>query len=127
MEHYVKEFMKNGINGPLNWYRLRKINWEEETKMPDGNKTVIKQPTLYIFATRDEVLTKDLAMGMQMSNIDIARFHRNASGGAAAHAAHVTRYLRQRKEIERLEKLYNTHINTPFSQDGALPWELYSR
>ncbi|KAK2590381.1 hypothetical protein QQS21_011934 [Conoideocrella luteorostrata] len=69
----------------------------------------------------------DLAMGMQMSNIDIGRFHRNAPGGAAAHAGNVTRYLRQRKEINRLEKLYNTHINTPFSQDGALPWELYSR
>ncbi|KAG6270948.1 hypothetical protein E4U49_004959 [Claviceps purpurea] len=69
----------------------------------------------------------DLAMGMQMSNIDIARFHRNAPGGASAHAGNVTRYLRQRKEIDRLEKLYNTHINTPFSQDGALPWELYSR
>ncbi|KFG85050.1 putative RNA binding effector protein [Metarhizium anisopliae] len=69
----------------------------------------------------------DLAMGMQMSNIDIGRFHRNAPGGAAAHAGNVTRYLRQRKEIDRLEKLYNTHINTPFSQDGALPWELYSR
>ncbi|KYK55038.1 RNA binding effector protein [Drechmeria coniospora] len=69
----------------------------------------------------------DLAMGMQMSNIDIARFHRTAPSGAAAHAANVTRYLRQRKEIERLEKLYHTHINTPCSQDGALPWELYSR
>ncbi|KAH7161382.1 hypothetical protein EDB81DRAFT_643875 [Dactylonectria macrodidyma] len=69
----------------------------------------------------------DLAMGMQMSNLDIARFHRTAPAGAAAHAGYVTRYLRQRKEIERLEKLYNTHINTPFSQDGALPWELYSR
>ncbi|KAF5009408.1 hypothetical protein FDECE_4375 [Fusarium decemcellulare] len=69
----------------------------------------------------------DLAMGMQMSNLDIARFHRNAPGGAATHAGNVTRYLRQRKEIERLEKLYNTHINTPFSEGGALPWELYSR
>jgi polyribonucleotide nucleotidyltransferase len=69
----------------------------------------------------------DLAIGIQMSNIDIGRLHRNAPGGAATHAAYVTRYMRQRKEIERLEKLYNTHINTPFSQDGALPWELYSR
>lgn len=69
----------------------------------------------------------DLAMGMQMSNIDISRSHRNAPGGAAAHAANITRYLRQRREIERLEKAYNTHINTPFSSDGALPWELYSR
>jgi len=69
----------------------------------------------------------DLAMNMQCSNIDCSRFHRQAPGGAAAHARNVTRYLRQRKEIERLEKLYNTHINTPFSQDGALPWELYAR
>jgi phosphate starvation-inducible protein PhoH len=69
----------------------------------------------------------DLAMGMQMSNFDIGRFHRNAPGGAAAHAGNLTRYLRQRREIDRLEKLYNTHINTPFSEGGALPWELYSR
>lgn len=69
----------------------------------------------------------DMAMGMQMSNIDVARFHRNAPCGAAVHAGFVTRYLRHRKEIDRLEKLYNAHINTPFSPDGALPWELYSR
>ncbi|KAL2018258.1 hypothetical protein VTK56DRAFT_1012 [Thermocarpiscus australiensis] len=69
----------------------------------------------------------DLAMNMQCSNVDITRFHRQAPGGAAAHARNVTRYLRQRKEIERLEKLYNVHFNTPFSQEGALHWELYSR
>ncbi|KAF4122816.1 KH domain [Geosmithia morbida] len=69
----------------------------------------------------------DLAMGMQMSNLDISRFHRNAPGGAAFHAGLVTRYLRHRREVERLERLYNTHINTPFSEGGALPWELYSR
>lgn len=69
----------------------------------------------------------DLAMNMQCSNIDISRFHRQAPGGAAVHARNVTRYLRQVKEIERLEKLYNVHFNTPFSDQGALPWELYSR
>ncbi|SPQ23207.1 a8852464-1541-4619-8e94-c6269f546201 [Thermothielavioides terrestris] len=69
----------------------------------------------------------DLAMNMQCSNIDISRFHRQAPGGAAAHARNVTRYLRQRKELERLEKEYNVHVNTPFSEEGALPWELYSR
>ncbi len=69
----------------------------------------------------------DLAMNMQCSNIDISRFHRQAPGGAAAHARNVTRYLRQRDEIKRLEDLYNVHFNTPFTEDGALPWELYSR
>ncbi len=69
----------------------------------------------------------DLANNMQMSNYDISRLHRQASGGAAAHARLVTRYLRDRKEIERLEKQYSTHINTPFTNEGALPWEFYSR
>lgn len=69
----------------------------------------------------------DLAMGMQCSNYDISRFHRQAPGSAAAHARNVTRYLRERKEIERLEKAYQAHINTPFTSEGALPWELYSR
>lgn len=69
----------------------------------------------------------DLATSMQCSNIDISRFHRQAPGGAAAHARNVTRYLRERKEIERLEKQYNVHFNTPFTSEGASPWELYSR
>lgn len=69
----------------------------------------------------------DLAMNMQSSNIDLSRFYRQAPGGAAAHARNVTRYLRERREIERLEKLHNVHFNTPFSTEGALPWELYAR
>ncbi|CAK7265494.1 hypothetical protein SEPCBS119000_001540 [Sporothrix epigloea] len=69
----------------------------------------------------------DLAMGMQCSNFDISRLHRQAPGSAAAHARNVTRYLRQRKEIERLEREYQSHINTPFTNEGALSWELYSR
>jgi hypothetical protein len=69
----------------------------------------------------------DLAMNMQSSNIDISRFHRQAPGGASQHARNLTRYLRQKKELERLEKQHSVHINTPFSDDGVLPWELYSR
>ena len=71
--------------------------------------------------------TIDLAMNMQCSNIDISRFHRQAPGGAAAHARNVTRYLQQKRELERLEKDYAVHVNTPFSEAGALPWELYAR
>jgi rRNA processing protein Krr1/Pno1 len=71
--------------------------------------------------------TVALAMDMQFSNIDISRFHRQAPNGAAVHARYVTRYLQDKRELERLEKLYNVHFNTPFSEQGALPWELYSR
>ncbi|KAK3350134.1 hypothetical protein B0T25DRAFT_592141 [Lasiosphaeria hispida] len=90
----------------------------------DDSVTIVGPPD-HIQAGLDRAM--DLAMNMQCSNIDISRFHRQAPGGAAAHARNVTRYLRQRKEIERLEKMYNVHFNTPFTEEGALPWELYSR
>ena len=69
----------------------------------------------------------DLAMNMQCSNIDISRFYRQAPGSAAAHARNVTRYFRDRKAIEQLEKQHNVSVNTPFSGEGALPWELFAR
>jgi phosphate starvation-inducible protein PhoH len=69
----------------------------------------------------------DLASSMQSTNVDISRLHRNAPGGAAAHARNVTRYLQQRKEIQRLERLYDAHIVTPIPSEGMAPWELYSR
>lgn len=76
----------------------------------------------------DEAVAKaeELAMSMNMNNVDHLKWtNKQAPGRAAAHSKNVTRYLRQRREIDRLEKQWRAHINTPFSQDGALPWELY--
>ncbi|KAI9736536.1 MAG: hypothetical protein M1818_006047 [Claussenomyces sp. TS43310] len=69
----------------------------------------------------------DLATSMQSINVDISRQHRNAVGGAAAHARNVTRYLQRRNEIQRLERMHHAHIVTPIFAEGAAPWELYSR
>lgn len=69
----------------------------------------------------------DLGMDMQCSNVDVSRFYRQAPGGAAVHARYFTRYLQQKRELERVGKEYNVYFNTPFSEQGALPWELYSR
>lgn len=71
--------------------------------------------------------TIDLAMNMQCSNLDISRFHRQAPGGAAAHARNMTRYFQQKRALEELERNYAIHVNTPFTEEGALPWELYAR
>lgn len=57
--------MKNGVNGPCNWYRTRKVNFEDEKDMPAEQRKGIKQPTLFIQATKDNVLTPDLARGME--------------------------------------------------------------
>ncbi|CAK7209145.1 hypothetical protein SEUCBS140593_000394 [Sporothrix eucalyptigena] len=92
---------------------------------PEDDNITIIGPQDQVGAALDRA--NDLAMGMQCNNCDISRVHRQAPGGAAAHARNVTRYLRQRKEIERLEREYHSHINTPFTNEGALSWELYSR
>lgn len=76
----------------------------------------------------DEAIEKadQLAQSMNMNNVDHLKWtNKQAPGKAAAHSKNVTRYLRQRNEIDRLENQYRAYINTPFSQDGALPWELY--
>jgi rRNA processing protein Krr1/Pno1 len=70
---------------------------------------------------------EDLALNLQCNNIDISRLYGQSGGASAAHARDLTRYLRSRRELERLEKEYKSYINTPFTRDGASPWELYSR
>ena len=61
LDYDVKQFSKNGINGPLNWYRTRKVNYDDDRGLPQDQKQGIQQPTLFIQATNDFVLTKDLA------------------------------------------------------------------
>ncbi|OTB02159.1 hypothetical protein M426DRAFT_62713 [Hypoxylon sp. CI-4A] len=65
----------------------------------------------------------DLATQVHTSVFDVAKHHSHAAGGAPTYSRDISRYLRQRKEIERLEKLYHIHINTPFSEGIVSPWE----
>lgn len=88
--------------------------------------------TVAVIGTKDDInrgveKAMDLAMGLQLSPVDIAKMHKHAAGGAVTYARDVSRYLRQRQEIERLEKLHQVHINTPFAEGQVSPWELYAR
>ena len=69
----------------------------------------------------------ELATSMQMNNIDISRLHPNAPSGPSVHARNLTRYLQHRRELERLEKLYDAHITLPVADEGPVAWEIYSR
>jgi rRNA processing protein Krr1/Pno1 len=92
---------------------------------PEDETITILGPADRLQAGVDKAM--DLASSMHSTNVDISRQHRNAPGGASAHAKNVTRYLQRRKEIERLERQHNAHIVTPILPDGVAPWELYSR
>lgn len=65
--------MRNGIRGPCNWYRTRKLNFEDEKDLPADRRKTIKQPTLYILATRDGILTREMSKGMERSIPNLTR------------------------------------------------------
>ncbi|KAI1369784.1 putative RNA binding effector protein Scp160 [Xylaria arbuscula] len=69
----------------------------------------------------------DLATQVHTSIFNVAKLHSHAPGGEAGYTRDLARYLRQRKEIERLENLYKININTPYTGGITSPWELYAR
>jgi pimeloyl-ACP methyl ester carboxylesterase len=50
------------MSRPVNWYRQRRTNWEEDRALLD--KKVIKQPVLFIQATYDSVLKPEMSKSM---------------------------------------------------------------
>ncbi|KAK2744285.1 hypothetical protein FQN57_004370 [Myotisia sp. PD_48] len=70
----------------------------------------------------------DLATSMQMASIDLSRQHLNAPCGSHIHAKAFTSYLQNRKVIQHLEKIHDSHIVLPLtSADAPVTWEVYSR
>ncbi|KAI1309293.1 putative RNA binding effector protein Scp160 [Xylaria venustula] len=69
----------------------------------------------------------ELATQVHTSVFNVAKHHSHAPGGEAVYSRDLARYLRQRKEIERLESLYKININTPYASGINSPWELYAR
>ncbi|KAI0003943.1 Alpha/Beta hydrolase protein [Xylariaceae sp. FL0662B] len=66
MNYYVREFSRNGLHGPMNWYRTRSINGQEElalAKQADAFKFQI--PAMLVMAGQDGALTPDLADGQE--------------------------------------------------------------
>ncbi|KAK5044548.1 hypothetical protein LTR84_010672 [Exophiala bonariae] len=72
--YYVDEYARHGINGPLNWYRSRELNFEDEWQyfFEEGRRSSqdvmqeleFEQEVLFIVATNDEVLRPGVAEEM---------------------------------------------------------------
>ncbi|QDS74776.1 hypothetical protein FKW77_001705 [Venturia effusa] len=70
MDYYVQEYSRNGLHGPLNWYRTRKANWADELKL---KKVTIDIPTLFIEAANDSVLKPEMSHGMERHVTQLTR------------------------------------------------------
>lgn len=66
LDFYASEYAKNGMRGPLNWYRTGELRWEEEKPLLERFEKGYKFtfPTLFIGASRDSALPPSLAASM---------------------------------------------------------------
>lgn len=67
IDYYVEQYARNGMRGPVNWYRTRKYNFEEELALlTDGKQPKVQPPALMVAATRDVALPPKMTEGMEV-------------------------------------------------------------
>lgn len=77
-EYYADQFAITGVRGGCNWYRTRKLNYDEEiplAKLQQEKGLKVKPPTLFIGASRDVALPPAMArgMGQNFENLKMAQ------------------------------------------------------
>lgn len=89
VDHYAERYMlqkgPGPMKGPLNWYRTRKINYEEELELAKTFKR-IDPPALFIAATKDMALPPSMAVGMENWFADLTKGEVDTSHWALAEA-----------------------------------------
>ncbi|TDZ29401.1 Bifunctional epoxide hydrolase 2 [Colletotrichum spinosum] len=77
IKYYAANFARSGLRGPLNWYRTRKINWEEELPLAEkaekGDGVKVTPPSLFVLATKDAALPAFMSAGMDKHFADLTR------------------------------------------------------
>ncbi|KAI9733763.1 MAG: hypothetical protein M1818_007177 [Claussenomyces sp. TS43310] len=65
LDYYADMFAKKGMEGPLNYYRTRELNWADERVFVGIEGPQIKVPSLLIQATKDDALPPSMSKGME--------------------------------------------------------------
>ncbi|KAK2003683.1 alpha/beta-hydrolase [Colletotrichum falcatum] len=84
VDYYAENYNKSGMRGPLNWYRTRRINHDDELPLAEkaaaeGGEYKVTPPSLYISATKDAALPPAMAAGMGKHFVDLTRGEVTAS------------------------------------------------
>ncbi|KAL2141824.1 hypothetical protein VTI28DRAFT_1911 [Corynascus sepedonium] len=65
IEFYADEYVKNGMRGPLCWYKTNKVNFDEERPLLQEGKTKVTVPSLMVTASRDGALPPAMSADME--------------------------------------------------------------
>ena len=71
MDYYVQEYARNGLRGPLNWYRTQEQNFVDEFEFFFDNgkhtdrRVKIEQESLFVLALKDQALRPWMAEKME--------------------------------------------------------------
>ncbi|KAG7290597.1 hypothetical protein NEMBOFW57_000600 [Staphylotrichum longicolle] len=65
IDFYADEYVKNGMRGPLCWYKTGRVNFDEEIKLLDQGKTKVTVPALMVVASKDAALPPAMSEGME--------------------------------------------------------------
>jgi pimeloyl-ACP methyl ester carboxylesterase len=79
LDFYADEYVRNGMRGPLSWYKTAKVNFDEEKKLLEEGKTQVTVPTLMVIASRDSALPPAMSAGMDKWVPDLVKRQVEAS------------------------------------------------
>jgi soluble epoxide hydrolase / lipid-phosphate phosphatase len=71
LDHYTEAYSRQGLRGPLNWYRTRELNFRDEIPLAGVNDLKIRCPVLFVSAKRDAALPPSMSMGMAKGFVDL--------------------------------------------------------
>lgn len=63
IDYYVDQYTRTGLHGPLNWYRNRRQNYEDEKSL--SPTSLIQVPYLFVQSLRDPFLPPSMSEGME--------------------------------------------------------------
>ncbi|TPX10862.1 uncharacterized protein E0L32_008251 [Thyridium curvatum] len=73
MDYYVAEYARNGMRGPTNWYRTRKVNYDDEVELLKEGPPRIRVPSMIVLAENDPAIPPALANGMEKHFDDLTK------------------------------------------------------
>ena len=74
--HYAAQYMLRDappLRGPLSWYRVHKLNWENQIELKRNGMGKVTMPALFIAAKRDAALPPSLADRLEERVEDLTR------------------------------------------------------